>query len=402
MKKFPFKSYHKNFKELCSRSYLSYLNGLAELRLEQKKLFLGNKIENPVFDYPNLKENKIGKWMEELNLLKDTIANQERNLVLEKTCLEKIGNKITEAEMLLCLINENEPVFLESNFKLYGKPSKKLFDFCLSYFQNKDSITYPSLNKYLDIFEKNTRNEIDDFAKDIQVEKIFNEEKIKRVFNKVIKYAGFNGWKAETNNNSRVGFILDHEKKILIVPQGKILPGEKLRGLIAHEVGVHLLRRIQGEKLGHPLFYLGLPGYERGEEGLGTLKEMALERKGFNPDHIIVALGICFALGYDNNVKKDFRSVFEGMLKLTILSQDNLSEAEAKNKVWNMCSRIFVVPNWKPEGLCLVRDYIYFDGVLRILDLVGKGKKRCLDLKIGKYDPANEKHIKIARELSLI
>jgi len=402
MIKFSPKKYFDNFEKYCSLSYLNYLNGSSEFRIKQRELFLNGKIENPVFDYPKLKRAEIKLWRKKLVNLKKEVIGQEENAVLRRACLKKIDSKITETGLLRDILEKNEQTFIKSNFKLYGKPSKKLFNFCLSYFQNKDSITYPSLNKYLDIFEKNTRNEIDDFAKDIQVEKIFNEEKIKRVFNKVIKYAGFNGWKAETNNNSRVGFILDHEKKILVVPQGKTLPEEKLRGLIAHEVGVHLLRRIQGEKLGHPLFYLGLPGYERGEEGLGTLKEMALERKGFNPDHIIVALGICFALGYDNNVKKDFRSVFEGMLKLTILSQDNLSEAEAKNKVWNMCSRIFVVPNWKPEGLCLVRDYIYFDGVLRILDLVGKGKKRCLDLKIGKYDPANEKHIKIARELSLI
>ena len=67
-----------------------------------------------------------------------------------------------------------------------------------------------------------------------------------------------------------------------------------------------------------------------------------------------------------------------------------------------MCSRIFAVPDWKPEGLCLTRDYIYLDGVLRILDLIDRGEEKYLDLKIGKYDPANKEHIKIAKELSLV
>jgi hypothetical protein len=401
MKKFSLENYYKKFEKLCSLSYLGYLNGSAEFRLKQKSLFLGNKIKNPVFDYPDLEKTGIEAWKKELISLKEDIVGQENNTVLKRVCLEKVENKITETKILRSFIEKDETGFLENNFKLYGKPSRKLYNFCIGYFRD-ERFNENKLNKYLNVFEKNTRNEIDEYLDNISLEGSFDQEKIKEIFNKVIKHTGFGGWKAEISTSSRVGFILDHDKKMVVIPQGKTLAGEKLKGLISHEIGVHLLRRIRGEKLGNPLFYLGLPGYERGEEGVGTLKEMALERKGFNPDHIVVALGICFALGYEKNIKKDFRSVFENILGLIISSQKNLSEDEAKNKAWNMCSRIFAVPDWKPEGLCLTRDYIYLDGVLRILDLIDRGEEKYLDLKIGKYDPANKEHIKIAKELSLV
>jgi len=403
MKIFSPKNYYKAFEKYCSLSYLEYLNGSVQSRMEQKKLFLKGKIKNPIFDYPDLKKTKVFLWWKNLIRLKSSVINQEKNTVLKKTCLEKIDSKITETKLLQSILEKDDPGFLKNNLKLYGKPPRKLYDFCLNYL-NKGTGVYSAeeLNRLLDIFQKSTQNKIDLFAKNISSKEIFNQNKIRIILDKAIKYAGVKQWKAKISKNSRVGFILDHQRKIIVVPQGKTLVNVKLKGILSHEIGIHLLRRIQGEKIGHPLFYLGLPNYERGEEGMGTLKEMTLERKGFNSDHIIIALGICFALGYKSDSKRDFRSVFENILGLIIMFQTNLTKEEAINKAWNMCSRIFVVPHWKPEGLCLVRDYIYIDGVLRILGLMKKGGGKYLDLKIGKYDPANKKHIDIVDKLSII
>ncbi len=65
-------------------------------------------------------------------------------------------------------------------------------------------------------------------------------------------------------------------KSLLKIPEGRPpLDAKSLRGLVAHELGVHMLRAIRGSETNLLPMQVGFPGYYDVEEGLGVVMEQA-------------------------------------------------------------------------------------------------------------------------------
>ncbi len=410
-------SYRWLFLKYCSFSIWDFLAVSAKEREGQKKLFLGNKIKNPSYRYKKIKTEKIELLLQNLDKLKNLIKKKEKNILIRNSYLEKIESKSNEANLVLSLARQKADLFQKYSRLVFGLPDAKTYDFCRSYFKksflSKRVVVPKKFNNIFKIarlrntknldFIKSTKkishrlkNQIDKFIQKIPQNKLFYEKDIKKYFQSALKSVGANSWKIKSD---ALGFRLDHKNKIVFIKKHCKVDGKRLRGLIAHEIGVHLLRRMGGEMLGEEILFIGLSGYEKIEEGFGLLKEMAAEGKELGADSIIVVLGIYFVVSRQK--RKDFRSVFEFVRWMCGLVYENNGKIIINEKAWNICSRIFISPKWQSRGLLLSRDHIYLSGLLEILNTVGKSSNliRYFNPKFGKINPFDIKHIRFIHEV---
>ena len=57
-----------------------------------------------------------------------------------------------------------------------------------------------------------------------------------------------------------------------------------MRDLIVHEIGTHVVRRENGKRSKLRLLGIGLDNYERGEEGIATMREQVLNGNSESTD----------------------------------------------------------------------------------------------------------------------
>jgi hypothetical protein len=139
-----------------------------------------------------------------------------------------------------------------------------------------------------------------------------------------------------------------------------------------HEVGVHVQRRLNGDRASFAALGSGLVGYEEAEEGLAVAMEQIYSGKTREAGvQYYTLLGL--ATGLDGN-KRDFRDTYEigwrrqAMLKV-VGSDKELTEevvAKAKKQAYIQCVRIFRGTPCDLRGVVYPKDLFYHDGNAKI------------------------------------
>lgn len=106
---------------------------------------------------------------------------------------------------------------------------------------------------------------------------LFTAPQIQQAFADALHTLGIEDWQVMITISSTSTISVNHETKTIKIPQERKLSAKKLQLLLAHEIGTHVLRRQQGETSCLQLLGLGLDRYERGEEGIATLREQVLD-----------------------------------------------------------------------------------------------------------------------------
>lgn len=147
---------------------------------------------------------------------------------------------------------------------------------------------------------------------------------------------------------------------------------------------------------------MGLDRSLRGEEGVATYREqriLGMEDFAGLDGHLAISL----ASGI-NGKKRNFREVFE-ILKAFyfISSKKEKSEAlkSAVNSAWDQCVRTFRGTTCQTPGACLTRDIVYREGNIGIWNVAKNNPAEIKRFSIGKYDPANPRHIWILEQLGI-
>ena len=150
---------------------------------------------------------------------------------------------------------------------------------------------------------------------DEQVE--FNPHELQKIFTDIIEEE-FNGrgdtgscagvaegWTVSVEKATSIN-VKSSEKRIVIPDNGIMRSRKKIENLVVHEIGIHMLRSINGGETDVLPLKSGLSDYYDTEEGLGVVMEQALSGKFTERgvDHYITA-GLAH---FDN---KDFREAFE-------------------------------------------------------------------------------------------
>jgi uncharacterized protein (TIGR02421 family) len=86
---------------------------------------------------------------------------------------------------------------------------------------------------------------------------------------------GLDGWSVSLDEREITAVI--HSERVIRIPKHKRFAPDHAHRLIAHEVGVHVLRAENGRAQPFSLLSIGLPGYYETEEGIAVYTEVSLD-----------------------------------------------------------------------------------------------------------------------------
>jgi hypothetical protein len=243
-------------------------------------------------------------------------------------------------------------------------------------------------------------------------EQRIHHDDVRAYFAAGVKALGADGWTVviDRRGGSRTtrNMSVNQERKQVVVPEGFALSPKRALALLAHEVGTHLARRVNGESTKLQLFGAGLDRYRPFEEGLAIAREGTLRGivDRFDNPEAVLAIGLC--RGMDGGEPRDFRGVFERMREYFYLMyvRKEFAAAEARehadNAAWVRCVRTFRGTDFATPGVCVTLDLAYLAGSQKFWRFAAQHPQRLQDLNVGKFDPTEERHVWLLRELGLL
>ncbi len=203
------------------------------------------------------------------------------------------------------------------------------------------------------------------------------------------------GWKVEIKSANAINVV--SSSKTVVVPEERLpVSVAKVRGLVVHELGVHMLRSIIGEGADLIPMRFGLAGVGDAEEGIAKVMESVLaddaSRTGYQ--HYLTATLI--GRGYD------FRDAFEIMWRYKVIDVcldkpkakvDDAFINNQKEAAFKFMFRSIRGTNQLPWHITLN----YFGGTHKIWQYIESHKDDpdlATFLFMGKIDPTNLDHLK--------
>ncbi|MCR4264368.1 MAG: flavohemoglobin expression-modulating QEGLA motif protein, partial [Candidatus Roizmanbacteria bacterium] len=368
-------SWYSRFAEYGSFQAYEYLDGDKAYREDQKNKFLSGEIENPLLDYPKIDPVRLDTQEKELLLLKEDILAREQNPTVKQAYRWRLNEKIAEVRLLRAAHTGDIRRFKKYSEFVYGKPSADIFAYtvqslrrvCEEASRSDDEHVRKTSEELTALLPENltgdsvgelpdqgTRDMVRDETLKAAGDLIslplgqeqFDAPAIKSVFDQALSTLKAKGWTVVIDTSSKSGISVDQENQTVKVPESRKLPFAELRTLVVHEIGTHVVRRINGERSKLKLLGLGLDRYERGDEGVATMREQSLEDKMDDFADLGKHLAISLAYGLDG-INRDFRAVY-GILEKQFLLEELLSGKDyqaalstAQTLAWNRAVRTF-------------------------------------------------------------
>lgn len=432
--------WYSRFEPIGSFSVHEYLDGNKQYREKQKRRFLSGEIDNPKLDYPKIDLEELSEREVSLLQLKKDIIDQEENETVRRAYRWRINEKIAEVRMLRAASLGDMRRFGRYSEFVYGKPSLEIFYYTLNKLRETTSSQLFSSNPDIqeaaqgllsllpaDLPEKKLDSSLGlpgetevararertliEMGRLIDIEAgekggKYSADEIRDIFQAALNNLQAEGWQVVVDTSSKSGISVDQEQREVKIPESRKVAFSKLRLLILHEVGTHVARRLNGERSRLHLLGLGLDRYERGEEGVATMREQVLADKVEDFTGLEGHLAIGLAAGLDG-IPRDFSQVYIILEKYyylkSLLSGREPKEAleEAQNNAWNRTVRTFRGTDCATRGTCFTKDIVYREGNIGVWGVIRDNPEELLRFSVGKYDPANLKHIWILNTLGI-
>ncbi|MEX0918156.1 MAG: tyrosine/phenylalanine carboxypeptidase domain-containing protein [Candidatus Paceibacterota bacterium] len=411
--------WYRRFEETAFDDYES-LAGSRDARAGERARFLSGEVENPTLDYPFLEEFDDQGKEAALLALKEDVLDLETNEVVKKVYRTKINESIATVRMLSAAKSGDDRRFARYSAFIYGLPQPDQMNYIAStvYEQAKQLLDDPdterrqAAERIVALLEKVDIPAVDGVSREVLPEgqriegEITGVDEVVGMFTQALEELGLDDWEVLVDTDRGLtAFSVSQETKTVKIPSEEALAERglskrNLKGLIAHEVETHALRRHNGERSKLQLLGLGLDRYLKGEEGVATYNEQqvtgAREFAGI-PRYFSIALAKGFAGG-----PRDFRQTYEIMRDYRLLSTtgDNAVE-KAGRTAWNDCVRIFRGTTCKTPGAVYTKDLAYM-GNREVWTLVSKDSDVVETFSVGKFDPTNERHVALLSQLGIL
>jgi len=429
--------WYQTFEQLGAFQAYEYLDGNKQYREAERHKFLNSDDGNPSLDYPKIDVERLSSDETQLLQLKEDIIREETNEIVKQVYRWRLNEKIAELRMLKAVASGDMHKFQRYSEFVYGKPSPEIFAFTIhnlreiatSQLTSDDPniknvaqelidllpADLPTTANYqlpqesdITIVRKQTLKELGNLLNlDVATGtegKQYTADEIRDIFQASLESLQAEGWSVVVDTSSKSGISVDQEHKEIKIPESRKLVFTKLRSLVAHEVGTHIARRLNGERSKLHLLGLGLDRYEKGEEGVATMREQVLGDSIEDFAGLDGHLAISLAIGVDGK-PRDFREVYTIMEKyfyLNALSAGKISEEalkSAQTSAWNRTVRTFRGTDCKTKGVCFTKDIVYREGNIGVWKVASNNPEEIVRFSVGKYDPANCRHIWILDQL---
>jgi hypothetical protein len=427
------KEWYRRFVEEGSFQAYEYFDGDKAFRDEEKRKFLAGETENPTLDYPKIDKVQLDGREEALLALKKDVLAREADPTVKQVYRWRINEKLAEVRLLRATADGDMERFVRYSKFVYGEPSKEIFAYTVNQIRGiaERKLKHESedvravAERVLAQFEKQevdfekpdsalveavnvqTRIETDHLAT-IEGEDTheFKAEEIVEVFDEALHSLEAEGWSVVIDTSSKTGISVDQENKAVKVPSTRTLDKKKLETLVAHEIGTHVARRVNGERSKLQLLGLGLDRYEVGEEGVATAREQSFDSEVDEFAGLDGHLAIALALGLDGK-PRDFKGVYQVIEDISYLrnakkgrSHDEVLSLSQKT-AWDRSIRAFRGTDAKTKGVCFTKDIIYREGNIGVWEALKKNPEEMMRWSVGKYDPANERHLWVLNQLGI-
>jgi Domain of unknown function (DUF1704) len=419
-----FKRYHH-----AKVSVLSGVKPDTATLIKTKKLFLSGAIAEPVLTYqknvkidyvtPELLLNELG-----LEVVKDSnlplIVREQYELVIKEKLTKIQMLRQTQSLALGGNIDSCMELFQKCSDCLYGEIDSDIFykvmqsverdvrravsgtKFPATHAEAGDRLlnlvkAYASTQKHyasLEVTPKILVKRMPAITDAFELKKIFEEG--------FIEYGIHDGWNVVVDvKGTRSNISVSYDLKTIYLPsteqlvsrsKRKRLTSARVKGLIAHEIGTHVVRKINGENSRLKLLGSGLYQYEQGEEGLATYREQhAKSLHGYAGLEAYLAIGL--AKGFDGGGLKNFAQV-HAILTDYYQVIENTTLEHAKDLAWNRGTSGTV------PGVVFSKDIMYRHGNIRHWEAVLNNDFERVDIDSGKFDPTNKHHIEFLQKLA--
>lgn len=227
----------------------------------------------------------------------------------------------------------------------------------------------------------------------------FSPVEMANIFDEIIReefHGAADGWTVELDEKRKAVTVKSDEKKIFVPANRAEVTKAKMRGLVVHEIGTHMMRSIMGEQSGVAMLQLGMDGYTDTEEGVAKLLEQSANGKyeESGVDHYIT-IGAAY---FDN---MNFRQAFEMKWRLNLLSKlkdgvvDESLINKAKDTAYGQVMRIYR----GTDELPFFKDLAYYNGSMDVWKYVEQNiddnpwfiDRMLLDGKMNLFDTDHER-----------
>lgn len=415
-------------------SVLSDLRPDIRSLVRLKKQFLNDEVENFALTYDKNKSINYNQPETLLHNLRQEITD-DKNIpeIIKEQYQLAIEEKLTKIRMLkqtqiITLEGDVIPAmnkFQEYSDVLYGVINPKIFCKTLQTVERDiirrlekykiDTIKIEPANRLLTMINSYKATQENFYSLEVipRVAKakqcsLTDANELQRLFESGLhKYGVSNNWSVVIDKKGARSYVtVSYSLKKIYLPstsqlekrgKRKRLTSSRIEGLIAHEIGTHVLRQENGEKSVLKLLSSGLSGYEQGEEGLATFREQqAQSLNGYAGLEAYLAIGL--AQGFVTSQPQNFLGVHK-VLTDYYQVMENTTPHHAKELAWNRCVRTFMGTTGTIPGIVFSKDLIYRHGNINHKEALESGKLAGVDLDIGKFDPTNDKHLLFLQEL---
>lgn len=308
---------------------LSVINPI-NLELEKKKFIASKYKYEPQFKYNPLNIDPF-EFKRKLSSIK---VEKITDVSIQNMYVDTINAYFDKVDLLA---NLGTNKFLYNSLRYFGEPSKKDVD-------NANFVLY-----------------CPEFRMDKEGE--FNELEVVELFRNSIKDYGFD-FDIEVSDHIASKALVINSKRKVIIKRGVKFDKRFTKGLIEHEIGVHMVTTMNALKQPLKIFSIGLPVNTLTQEGLAILSEYYSD--SINHDRLR-ELGLRVLAVNMLTSGKSFNETF-----LTLMEQYKMAPENA----FYLTTRVY-------RGGGFTKDALYLKGLKTILNYVDQGKK--LDnLLIGK------------------
>ena len=425
-----FKKYHN-----AKVSVLSSVKPDLATLTKTKKLFLSGEISEPIltyqknikidYDKPEQLLHELSLEISEDNELPQIIREQYDLVVTEKLMKIQMLRQTQSLALGKDVVSSME-LFQKCSDSLYGEIESDIFcqviqsierDVCRVISDPKfPAANVAAGNRLLSLIKIYTVTQKQytslEVTPKILVKRspaVTDADTLKEIFEQgLVEYGIDSGWKVVVDvKGTRSTISVSYDLQTIYLPsteqllnrsKRKRLTASRIRGLIAHEIGTHVVRKMNGENSRLKLLGSGLYQYEQGEEGLATYREQsAMSLHGYAGLEAYLAIGL--AKGFDGGGLKNFAQV-HAILTDYYQVMEKTTDTHAKELAWNRCVRIFRGTSGTIPGVVFSKDIIYRHGNIRHWEAVQNNDLAEINIDSGKFDPTNKNHITFLKKLA--
>lgn len=412
--------------------YLAPANRLAQ----KLKFYDSNEID---FTYPEAERVSFDIIESELTNFAERVGTSKIPAVAKDLYQAKLVEQGKILDILRATVNQDDEAFHAGSVSLYGTPDPKLFWFIINnihkrftslvtkadrkrktlhkaYAVWKEYFLTLTAPKGVGIYRVPFYNGIyvpDDYEID-------SAEKIHQMFSDTLVKYNITNWTVKIDHpGARSAFGVNQTTKVINIPHDsdlslrkKVLTKISLQALLMHEVGVHVVRRENGDASQLALLGIGLDNYLRAEEGIATLAEQLITGTDqFSGEIGYFSVGAAIGVTGHPLSFTDLYSVLNAYFILSIADRQLETEGyyepdelrlTATDHAWNRALRVYRGSTGKTVGAVYTRDIIYLEGNKRMWELMGTEATINPDWLKGKYDPANDSHVSALKELGIL